>query len=220
LNTWMFAVGCKDNTDSACYCPDNDFVNNIFACLYAHGESDQVISEAVSYFQGICAPFVPTNPGIATGAETITSVLTVTAAPIPSASLTTIDVVVTTVVPCTNDVGETITSSSSTVTISTAMTVPQVIFTTITATGVGAGPSSVAVIPGSYPAATPTATSGGVSPPYPTSAPITTFTTAPSAGGFPTGSPATTTSIVQAGAARIGSRLGFLGMLAMAVAAL
>ncbi|KAI1748648.1 hypothetical protein F4782DRAFT_347668 [Xylaria castorea] len=127
----MFAVGCKDNTDSSCYCPDSDFVNNVFACLYAHGESDEVVSEAVSYFQGICAPFVPSNPGIATGAATITSVLTVTPTPAPSASYTTIQVVATTVVPCTDSVGEVIPSSSSTVIVSTAMTVPQVIFTTL-----------------------------------------------------------------------------------------
>ncbi|KAJ8106263.1 hypothetical protein ONZ43_g7124 [Nemania bipapillata] len=103
LNTWMFSVGCKDNTDSSCYCPDNAFVNNIFACLAAHGESDEVISEAVSYFQGICAPFVPSNPGIATGAETYTTVLTVT--PTSIASYTTISVTATTVVPCTDSVG-------------------------------------------------------------------------------------------------------------------
>jgi hypothetical protein len=216
----MFAVGCKDNTDSACYCPDNDFVNNVFACLYAHGESDDVISEAVSYFQGICAPFVPSNPGIVTGAASITTVLTVTATS-SIASYTTIQVVATTVVPCTDDVGETIPASSSTVTISTAMTVPQVVFTTITATGAGeTGASSVAVVPGTYPAVTPTSTSGGVVPPYPTGGAITTFTTAPSAGGYPTGSPSTTSTIPTAGAAHLGSGLGFLGMIAMVIAAL
>ncbi|KAI8946535.1 hypothetical protein F4801DRAFT_593310 [Xylaria longipes] len=219
LNTWMFAVGCKDNTDSSCYCPDSAFVNNVFACLYAHGESDEVISEAVSYFQGICAPFVPSNPGIATGAETITTVLTVTPTPAPSASYTTIQVVATTVVPCTDSVGEVIPSSSSTVVISTAMTVPQVIFTTITATGAGAGSSSVAVIPGTYPAFTPTPTSGGVAPPYPTGPAITTFTTSPSA-GFPVSTPTTTPAIATGGASRVGAGLGFLGMMAMAVAAL
>ncbi|KAI3335482.1 hypothetical protein F4824DRAFT_158136 [Ustulina deusta] len=216
LNTWMFAVGCKDNTDSACYCPDNDFVNNIFACLYAHGESDEVISEAISYFQGICAPFVPSNPGIATGAETITTVLTVT--PTSIASYTTISVIATTVVPCTNDVGEVIPSSSSTVVISTAMTVPQVVFTTYPATG--SETSAVAVVPGTYPAATPAPTSAGVSVPYPTGSAITTFTTSPSAGGYPVSTPATTSPIATAGASRIGAGLGFLGMVAMVVAAL
>ncbi|TGJ82623.1 hypothetical protein E0Z10_g6128 [Xylaria hypoxylon] len=216
LNTWMFSVGCKDNTESACYCPDNDFVNSIFACLYAHGESDEQISEAVSYFQGICAPFVPTNPGIATGAQTITAVLTVT--PTSIASYTTISVIATTVVPCTDDVGEIIPSSSSTVVISTAMTVPQVIFTTYPATG--AESSSVAVIPGTYPAATPAPTSVGVSVPYPTGPAITTFTTTPSAGGFPVSTPATTSPIATGGASRMGAGMGFLGLVVMAAAAL
>ncbi|KAK5637012.1 hypothetical protein RRF57_012724 [Xylaria bambusicola] len=217
LNTWMFNVGCKDNTDSACYCPDSEFVNNVFACLYAHGESDEVISEAVSYFQGICAPFVPSNPGIATGAETITTVLTVT--PTSIASVTTISVIATTVVPCTDEVGEIIPSSSSTVTISTAMTVPQVIFTTYPVSS-GASSSSVAVVPGTYPVATPAPTSG-VSVPYPTgSAGVTTFTTSASAGGVPVGTPATTSPIQTAGASRAGAGLGFLGMVVMAIAAL
>ncbi|KAI0431983.1 hypothetical protein F5Y09DRAFT_171359 [Xylaria sp. FL1042] len=216
LNTWMFSVGCKDNTESSCYCPDNAFVNNIFACLYAHGESDEVISEAVSYFQGICAPFVPSNPGIATGAETITTVLTVT--PTSIASYTTISVIATTVVPCTDSVGEVIPSSSSTVVISTAMTVPQVIFTTYPASG--AASSSVAVIPGTYPVATPTATSAAVSVPYPTGSAVTTFTTSPSAGGYPVSTPATTSPIATAGASRMGAGLGFLGIVVMAVAAL
>ncbi|RWA13530.1 hypothetical protein EKO27_g1601 [Xylaria grammica] len=216
LNTWMFSVGCKDNTESACYCPDNAFVNNIFACLYAHGESDEQISEAVSYFQGICAPFVPTNPGIATGAETITTVLTVT--PTSIASYTTISVIATTVVPCTDDVGEVIPSSSSTVVISTTMTVPQVIFTTYPATGTES--SSVAVIPGTYPAATPAPTTVGVSVPYPTGPAITTFTTSPSAGGYPVSTPATTSPIATAGASRMGVGLGFLGAVVMAIAAL
>ncbi|KAI0188500.1 adhesin protein Mad1 [Xylaria flabelliformis] len=220
LNTWMFAVGCKDNTESSCYCPDSNFVNNVFACLYAHGESDEVVSEAVSYFQGICAPFVPSNPGIVTGAETITSVLTVTPTPAPSATYTTIQVIATTVVPCTDSVGDVIPSSSSTVVISTSMTVPQVIFTTFTATGAGAGSSSVAVIPGTYPAFTPTPTNGGVAPPYPTGPAVTTFTTSPSA-GYPVSTPTSSIpAIATGGASRVGAGLGFLGMMAMAVAAL
>ncbi|KAI0859057.1 hypothetical protein F4860DRAFT_281800 [Xylaria cubensis] len=220
LNTWMFAVGCKDNTESSCYCPDSNFVNNVFACLYAHGESDEVVSEAVSYFQGICAPFVPSNPGIVTGAETITSVLTVTPTPAPSATYTTIQVIATTVVPCTDSVGDVIPSSSSTVVISTSMTVPQVIFTTFTATGAGAGSSSVAVIPGTYPAFTPTPTNGGVAPPYPTGPAVTTFTTSPSA-GYPVSTPTSSIpAIATGGASRVGAGLGFLGMVAMAVAAL
>ncbi|KAI0384511.1 hypothetical protein F5Y04DRAFT_248491 [Hypomontagnella monticulosa] len=224
LNTWMFSVGCKDNTDSACYCPDAAFTKNIFTCLYAYGESDEVISEAISYFQGICAPFVPTNPGIATGAETITSILTVTPTAPPAAAVTTIEVATTVVVPCTNEAGETIPSSSSTVTVSMSLTVPGVIFTTVSS-----GPSStgVVVVPGTYsatvPAATPTpeapvSTPVGGAPLYPTGTGSLTFTTSAPVG---TGSVyPSSTPIVTAGAARIGAGMGFLGFAAMVVAAL
>ncbi|KAI2634743.1 hypothetical protein GGS26DRAFT_551192 [Hypomontagnella submonticulosa] len=221
LNTWMFSVGCKDNTDSACYCPDAAFTKNIFTCLYAYGESDEVISEAISYFQGICAPFVPSNPGIATGAETITSILTASPTA-PPAAVTTIEVATTVVVPCTNEAGETIPSSSSTVTVSMSLTVPGVSFSTITS-----GPSStgVAVVPGTYPATVPAAaptpeapvsTPVGGAPLYPTGS-TTLLTSAPVGTGavYPSSTP-----IVTAGAARIGAGMGFLGFAAMVVAAL
>ncbi|OTB07382.1 hypothetical protein M426DRAFT_318069 [Hypoxylon sp. CI-4A] len=225
LNTWLFSVSCKDNTDSACYCPDASFTKNIFTCLYAYGESDEVISEAISYFQGICAPFASSNPGIATGAETITTVLTATATNAPTA-VTTIAVDTTVVVPCTNEAGETIPSSSSTITVSTSLTVPGVVFTTVTS-----GPSStgVAVVPGTYsatvPAATPvvvTATStpaAGGAAPYPTTGGSTTlFTSAASGTGavYPTSVPS---SIVQAGAAHVGAGMGLLGFAGMVFAA-
>ncbi|KAI1141059.1 hypothetical protein F5Y05DRAFT_298099 [Hypoxylon sp. FL0543] len=228
LNTWLFSVGCKDNTDSACYCPDANFTQNIFNCLYAYGESDEVISEAISYFQGICAPFVPSNPGIATGAETITTILTATPTTIPAA-VTTIEVATTVVVPCTNEAGETIPSSSSTVTVSTSLTVPGVVFSTVTS-----GPSStgVAVVPGTYvataPVAAPTApaaptatqTPAGGAAPYPTvvGGSTTLFTSAPSGTGavYPTSAPS---SIPVAGAARVGAGMGLLGFAGMVLAA-
>ncbi|KAI2619659.1 hypothetical protein GGR54DRAFT_123313 [Hypoxylon sp. NC1633] len=222
LNTWIFSVGCKDNTDSACYCPDAAFVKNIFTCLYAHGESDSTVSEAIGYFQGICAPFVPTNPGIATGAETITTILTATPTAYPSA-VTTIEVATTVVVPCTNEAGETIPSSSSTVVVSTSLTVPGVVFTTLTS-----GPSStgVAVVPGTYSAVTPVATApstpGGAAPLYPTTAVSTTLFsvpagTAPGTGAvYPTATPSTP---VVAGAAHIGAGMGLLGFAGMLIAA-
>ncbi|KAI1803776.1 hypothetical protein F4811DRAFT_318170 [Daldinia bambusicola] len=233
LNTWMFSVGCKDNTDSACYCPDADFVKNIFTCLYAHGESDEVISDAISYFQGICAPFAPSNPGIATGAETITTILTATPTA-PPAAVTTIEVATTVVVPCTNEAGETIPSSSSTVTISTSLTVPDVGFSTATN-----GPSStgVVVVPGTYVHSAPVATPTPANPatpaapvaspnptgpaPYPTFGGSTTLiTAAPSGTGvlYPTPS-SSSTVIVTAGAAHVGAGMGFLGFAGMVVAA-
>ncbi|KAF3061835.1 putative adhesin protein mad1 protein [Daldinia childiae] len=223
LNTWMFSVGCKDNTDSACYCPDASFVKNIFTCLYAHGESDEVISEAISYFQGICAPFVPSNPGIATGADTITTILTATPTA-PPAAVTTIEVATTVVVPCTNEAGETIPSSSSTVTISTSLTVPGIVFSTATN-----GPSStgVVVVPGTYVATVPVATPTAETPaptgaaPYPTLGGSSTLVTAaPSGTGvvYPTSAPSSSV-IFTAGAAHVGAGMGLLGFAGMVVAA-
>ncbi|KAI1206693.1 uncharacterized protein F4807DRAFT_437922 [Annulohypoxylon truncatum] len=229
LNTWMFSVGCKDNTDAACYCPDATFTKNIFNCMYAYGESDEVISEAISYFQGICAPYAGSNPGIATGAQTITSVLTATA-PAPTGAVTTIQVATTVVVPCTNAAGETIPSSSSTVTVSTSLTVPGVAFSTITS---GASSTGVAVVPGTYataPAAAPTAgtataTQGaGSAAPYPIAGGSTTLVTAaPSGTGvvYPTSaSPSSPSSaIVTAGAAHLGAGMGLVGFVGMIIAA-
>ncbi|KAK4137089.1 hypothetical protein BT67DRAFT_374718 [Trichocladium antarcticum] len=160
LNTFMFNVGCADNTDAACYCPDATFVKNVFDCLYAHGESDDIIAEAVAYFQGICGKWVNENPGIATDA-TVTTYITVTAAPTVVPAYTTIVVEATTVVPCTDDAGQEIPSSSTTVTINTSMTVPQVDFTTGPAGGVGVVPITDAPTPTGGPGSdTPTATGG------------------------------------------------------------
>ncbi|KAI1101511.1 hypothetical protein F4804DRAFT_315746 [Jackrogersella minutella] len=222
LNTWMFSVGCKDNTDSACYCPDATFTKNIFSCMYAYGESDEVISEAISYFQGICAPFVPSNPGIATGAQTITPILTASATA-PTGAVTTIQVATTVVVPCTNEAGETIPSSSSTVTISTGLTVPGVVFSTVTS---GPSSSGVAIVPGTYtatvPAGVPTVPTAASTPvagvPYPTGGSSTLLTSGPAGTGasYPTSSPS---SVVIAGAAQIGARVGLAGFVGMVVAA-
>jgi hypothetical protein len=136
----MFSVGCSDNSDSTCYCPDEIFVKNIFDCIYAHGETAQIVSEAVIFFQGICAPYAPSNPAIVTGA-TITSFVTVSATATTSLApvYTTVTVQATTVVPCTDAAGSTIPSSSSTIVISTEMTVPQVGFSTGTGTGKSVG---------------------------------------------------------------------------------
>lgn len=220
LNTWMFSVGCKDNTDASCYCPDASFVDNVYSCLYSYGASDDVVAEAISYFKGICAPYVSQNPAIATGDYSITTVLTATATAPASAVYTTILVTATTVVPCTQDDGEIITGSSSTVTISTAMTVPQIAFTTVS--------SGAAIVPATY-TATPVASTPVASTPVATgtsqaavgvSSAVSTLTKATGTISYkatptPTGSP-----IATAGASRqIGSGLGLLGFAIAAIVA-
>ncbi|KAJ3506950.1 hypothetical protein NM208_g16020 [Fusarium decemcellulare] len=102
LNTFLdYLDDCQDNTDAACYCPDQSFVDNVFQCLYAHADTDDVVAEAVSFFQGICAPYVEKNPGIATGADSVTEHITVTGTTIiTSAHYTTVVVATTVTEPC------------------------------------------------------------------------------------------------------------------------
>ncbi|AEO54787.1 hypothetical protein MYCTH_2297802 [Thermothelomyces thermophilus ATCC 42464] len=218
LNTFLFSVGCSDNTDAACYCPDATFVKNVYDCLYAHGESDAIIAEAIAYFQGICGNWAGQNPAIATGA-TITTYITVTATPTVAPVYTTVTVDVTTVVPCTNDAGEVIPSSSTTVTVSTSLTVPQVGFTS--------GSSDVDVIPvtSAPPAVTtsalPAGDSGSSSPAGP-GAVVTangTFTgiTTPS---FTSSPRPTDSTVVVAGSGRVTASFGLAAALAFFALAL
>lgn len=85
ISTWNYIVGCVDNSDTSCYCPDSTFVQNVYDCLYAYGETDEQISEAVQYFQGLCGNYAQDNPAVATGAS-ITNYLTAT---VSSCSVTT-----------------------------------------------------------------------------------------------------------------------------------
>ncbi|KAK4042132.1 hypothetical protein C8A01DRAFT_33767 [Parachaetomium inaequale] len=210
LNTFLFTIGCSDNTDAACYCPDATFIKNVYDCLYAHGETDAIVAEAVAYFQGICGKWVNENPAIATGA-TVTTYITVTAQPTVAPVYTTVIVDVTTVVPCTDDAGEVIPSSSTTVTVSTSMTVPQVDFTTGSSGGVEIIPITAA------PAVT--TSPGSPSAGGPGGAVVTTNGTTLS---VPTGTgsirPSTTSSIVVAGGGRVGASFGLAAAVAFVAA--
>ncbi|KAI3399424.1 hypothetical protein diail_6896, partial [Diaporthe ilicicola] len=216
ISTWNFIVGCVDNADAACYCPDSTFVQNVYQCLYAYGDSDETVAEAIQYFQGICGSYAGSNPAVATGAS-LTTYLTATAT--PPASATTIVVHTTTVVPCTNSAGETLTSSSSTVTVSTVLTVPQVALTTYTASQT----TEVGVVPvTSYPASA-AETAGAVKPSG--AAPL--YPTGSSAGvsGVAQGTTAlvpsaSQTTVVTAGAGKTGAGLGAAVLAVVAVLAL
>lgn len=216
ISTWNFIVGCVDNADAACYCPDATFVQNVYQCLYAYGDSDETVAEAIQYFQGICGSYAGNNPAVATGAS-LTTYLTATAT--PPASATTIVVHQTTVVPCTNSAGEVLPSSSSTVTVSTVLTVPQVALTTYTASET----TEVGVVPvTSYPASA-VETAGAVSPSG--AAPL--YPTGSSAGvsGVAQGTTAlvpsaSQTTVVTAGAGKTGASLGAAFLAVVAVLAL
>jgi hypothetical protein len=66
MNSWLqiSAQGCKDNTDSKCYCVKPEFTKNVIDCVTARCGSDDDTSKALQYFIGICADHVPQNPSI------------------------------------------------------------------------------------------------------------------------------------------------------------
>ncbi|KFA76624.1 hypothetical protein S40288_05976 [Stachybotrys chartarum IBT 40288] len=201
LNTFFHLVKtCRDNLDSECYCPNGEFVDEVFKCLYAHGQTDDIIAEAVNFFQGVCAPSIPENPAIITGADSITEHITVTGTTIASTmTYTTIVVEATVTEPCVTD-GSTIPGSSTTVTLSTEVTVPQVTL-----------PTAPATVPGAEP------TAPGAVAPAPTS---TLFTSRPPAGtgGFvPTPSVTPGVPIAAANNVRAGFGLGLVVMVAAAL---
>jgi hypothetical protein len=66
LNTWITQSGCKDNSDYTCFCKNSDFTKNVIDCVSAYGGDTTTISGALSYLQGICAAFIPQNPGLIT----------------------------------------------------------------------------------------------------------------------------------------------------------
>ena len=147
LNTWLFELDCPDNTDTSCFCPSAAFVENVFTCIYAHGDSDSVISEAIHYFQGICAGHASENPGIITGINSITPIITPTGgaqSTVPG-DYTTITISVTTEVPCVTD-GVTLTDSSTKSVIEQTAEVPNVGFQTNSAGEVGVVPSTPAPV--------------------------------------------------------------------------
>ncbi|PLB38468.1 extracellular serine-threonine rich protein [Aspergillus candidus] len=78
INTWLDLPKCDSNADTTCFCPSSDFTNKVISCIQAWGSSAAEIQSALSYFTGICAAFVPTNPGIVTAVPT-----TITLGPVP-----------------------------------------------------------------------------------------------------------------------------------------
>ncbi|KAF4449537.1 Circumsporozoite protein [Fusarium austroafricanum] len=213
LSTFLgYVANCKDNTDAACYCPSKDFVNNVYQCLYAHAENDDTIAQAVSFFQGICAPYVEKNPVIATGADSVTEHITVTGTTIiTSAHYTTVVVATTVTEPCVTG-GTTIKGSSTVKTIQTELVVPQVGFTS--------GPGGNGPVPAQTPNNSPAkGTEAPTAPGYEAPGAGETLITGKPAvgtGGLP--APTSTPGVpVTAGAARNGMGIA-AAILAVAIA--
>ncbi|KAH8655649.1 hypothetical protein BX600DRAFT_515390 [Xylariales sp. PMI_506] len=111
--------------------------------MYAYGQTDEIIFEAINYFQCICAPYAYCNPAIITGAATVTAILAAAPTSAPAGAYTTVDLTTTTIIPCTTQNDSDITCLGSTITISTAMTAPYVAFMTFSISDISLVPGAV-----------------------------------------------------------------------------
>ncbi|KAF4501621.1 hypothetical protein FAGAP_2186 [Fusarium agapanthi] len=212
LNTFLdYVADCKDNTDAACYCPSKDFVSNVFECLYAHAENDDTVAQAVSFFQGICAPYAEKNPVIATGADSVTEHITVTGTTIITSAHYTTVVVATTITEPVVASGTPVEGSSTVKTIETEIVVPEVGFTSGPA---GNGPIPAQTAPATAPAAGTEAPAPGYEAP---GAGETLITGKPAVGTGGLPAPTATGVPVTAGAARNGMGIA-AAILAVAIA--
>ncbi|CAG7943952.1 unnamed protein product [Penicillium salamii] len=135
MNTWLSIPKCESNSDAACFCPSSEFTSKVQSCIHAWGTSKHEVDSALSYFAGICAPYVPQNP----------TIIDMVPPPSPPQHHTTVSAPQAEETPCT-----TITWSSQTV------TVPQVGFNTVT----GSSTTSVGLVVGTPASAIVTAPSG------------------------------------------------------------
>ncbi|VUC20791.1 unnamed protein product [Clonostachys rosea] len=173
LNSWLHLVEqCKDNLDVACFCPNADFVEKTFQCIYSYSGSDDIVAESIAFFQGMCAGYVGENPAIVTGIDTITNIISVTGTPVVSVPYTTVLIETTLTEPCVSG-GTTIPDSTTTRTISTEVTIPNISVPSATATAT-AGPSTTGANSPANPSASTLTTKppvGTISQVVPTSTP-------------------------------------------------
>ncbi|KAF2424260.1 hypothetical protein EJ08DRAFT_664076 [Tothia fuscella] len=154
LNTWIGMTDCKDNSDYDCYCKKAEYTKQVIQCVSSYGLDTNEIQKALSYFVGICAAYVPENPGLITdcpssipltGAPTPLAASSTPVAPIVSSSGPAVPpVVLTTVIVSTSvstcEVGQTITQAGTT----SVLTAPSVstIYVTSTSTLPAVPPAS------------------------------------------------------------------------------
>ncbi|KAJ5757304.1 uncharacterized protein N7511_005998 [Penicillium nucicola] len=129
MNTWLSIPKCDSNSDVACFCPSSEFTDKVTSCIQSWGKSNEEIQSGLAYFAGICASYVPKNPGIVEIVPTSTPVALTTVSSFSSHVAFTTSTPVEDVIPATTAPQTpctTITWSSHTV------TVPQVGFSTVT----------------------------------------------------------------------------------------
>ncbi|KAJ5965605.1 hypothetical protein N7481_012319 [Penicillium waksmanii] len=126
INTWLSIPKCDSNSDAACFCPSSEFTGKVESCIHAWAKSDQEKDSALSYFAGICASYVPKNPGLIDIVPTSTSPASQTSHSTGPAQ------VMTSMQPITPTTTGSDTTPCTTVTWSTqTVTVPRVEFSTI-----------------------------------------------------------------------------------------
>ncbi|KAF2032312.1 hypothetical protein EK21DRAFT_109983 [Setomelanomma holmii] len=154
MNTWLqiSTEECKDNTATDCYCKNSKFTKNVIDCVQAWCKTDEETKSTLQYLVGICAQYVPENPGLVSNCPNDTFNNTPAT---PSGDVGSSGVPLNTPAP-----SGTPTPSKPVTTIvygSTSLTVPQVHFTTEYPVA-GATPTApVGLVPGGGPAQTPAA---------------------------------------------------------------
>lgn len=140
------APTCKSNSDTSCLCPNANFISKVQACVSAWSGSDADTQAALSYLAGICADFVPQNPGICTNVpKSITLVpsqppatapaVSISTAPGTTLTITQVPQQMTTAAPVpvtTIHFTQTITTGTTVIVVTSQVTVPQVTFVTNT----------------------------------------------------------------------------------------
>tara|TARA_R110002003_G_scaffold44_1_gene3185 strand:- start:544 stop:1176 length:633 start_codon:yes stop_codon:yes gene_type:complete len=154
MNTWLqiSTEDCKDNTATDCYCKNSKFTKNVIDCVQAWCETDEETKSTLQYLVGICAQYVPENPGLVEDCPDDTFNTPAT----PTGGVGSTGVPLNTPAP-----SLTPTPSRPVTTIvygSTSLTVPQVHFTT-EVPAAGATPTApVGLVPGVAPPQTPATT--------------------------------------------------------------
>ncbi|RKF74262.1 hypothetical protein GcC1_085015 [Golovinomyces cichoracearum] len=125
MNTWISTFGCSSNADVSCFCPLSGFSTALYSCIAAHAKSESEIREAQAYFQGICVNYISINPVIV--------IDTLPLVPVYSTTTTTLFTQATTTVTMpTSTVAYTeVVVELEKFSISTTITVPEVVFTTV-----------------------------------------------------------------------------------------
>ncbi|KAF2133452.1 hypothetical protein P153DRAFT_428421 [Dothidotthia symphoricarpi CBS 119687] len=160
MNTWIQvdSTGCKDNTDSNCYCKIKDFTKNVIDCVSAWCSNDAETKQALEYLIGICADHVSENPGIVTDCPSYIPLTPTTSTASISKTASSASAVKT---PCT------------TITVGTMeITVPQVHFSTQKGVADSNPTQTVGLVPGTAPAQTSASTTASR---YPMGSTMATF---------------------------------------------